>query len=310
MILIISEVGDNITDLVISHLHAKGVDFFRINSNDQLISVQFRENNYIFEIAHKGTVSLKNVSKIWYRRGYINIPDFSPLKEVAELEETWWMVLDHALTYDNDKMIGSFTQERVQNKLLDLDLASAAGIKTPASLLTSSKKCLIEFLKLHNKVITKSIGNNTSMQEELFGCAKTLMVNNEVLSTLPENMPPVFFQEYVEKELEIRIFYLNKRIYAVAIFSQSNDRTKIDFRNNDDERPNRLVPYLLPDKIVSYIINFMELKKLYTGSIDMILTPELDYIFLEVNPCGQLEWISKACNLGLEKEIVNVIMEK
>ncbi len=40
-----------------------------------------------------------------------------------------------------------------------------------------------------------------------------------------------------------------------------------------------------------------------SGSIDMILTPELDYVFLEVNPIGQFAQISKFCNFHIHKYI-------
>ena len=38
-------------------------------------------------------------------------------------------------------------------------------------------------------------------------------------------------QNQVEKKLELRIFYLDNTFYSTAIFSQSSDLTKVDFRN-------------------------------------------------------------------------------
>lgn len=39
------------------------------------------------------------------------------------------------------------------------------------------------------------------------------------------------------------------------------------------------------------------------GSIDMIYSPEGEYIFLEVNPVGQFQWLSKSCNYDIERQI-------
>ena len=40
-----------------------------------------------------------------------------------------------------------------------------------------------------------------------------------------------------------------------------------------------------------------------SGSIDMVVTKEGDFVFLEVNPVGQFNQVSKPCNYFLEKEI-------
>ena len=48
---------------------------------------------------------------------------------------------------------------------------------------------------------------------------------------------------------------------------------------------------------------------LKTGSIDMILTPEGDYYFLEVNPVGQFSMTSSPCNYNLEKRIAEYLMK-
>ena len=40
------------------------------------------------------------------------------------------------------------------------------------------------------------------------------------------------------------------------------------------------------------------------SAIDMILTPQGDYVFLEANPSGQYEWIEKITGLEITKSIV------
>jgi hypothetical protein len=37
----------------------------------------------------------------------------------------------------------------------------------------------------------------------------------------------------------------------------------------------------------------------------MIVTPEGEYVFLEVNPTGQFGWVSDNCNYYLEEKIAN-----
>jgi D-alanine-D-alanine ligase-like ATP-grasp enzyme len=43
------------------------------------------------------------------------------------------------------------------------------------------------------------------------------------------------------------------------------------------------------------------------GSIDMIVTPKNEYVFLEVNPVGQFGMVSYPCNYNLEKKIAEYL---
>ena len=47
---------------------------------------------------------------------------------------------------------------------------------------------------------------------------------------------------------------------------------------------------------------------LNSGSIDIILTPDNKYVFLEVNPVGQFEQVSFPCNYGLFKEVAEYLI--
>ena len=94
----------------------------------------------------------------------------------------------------------------------------------------------------------------------------------------------------------------------MAIFSQQNGKTKIDFRNYDNKMPNRNVPYNLSQNVELKLIKFMNRIGLNSGSIDLILTPDDEYIFLEVNPVGQFGMVSYPCNYFLEREIAAILI--
>jgi glutathione synthase/RimK-type ligase-like ATP-grasp enzyme len=122
---------------------------------------------------------------------------------------------------------------------------------------------------------------------------------------LPLNFFPSLFQQKIEKKYELRVFYLNNVFYSMAIFSQNDMKTKIDFRNYNYKTPNRNVPYKLPLEIESKLHLLMLQLELTTASIDLIVDLNENYVFLEVNPDGQFGMISYPCNYYLEKEIAN-----
>ena len=48
---------------------------------------------------------------------------------------------------------------------------------------------------------------------------------------------------------------------------------------------------------------------LNSGSIDMIVTPSNDFVFLEVNPVGMFWQVSYPCNFYIEREIAKFLCE-
>jgi glutathione synthase/RimK-type ligase-like ATP-grasp enzyme len=135
----------------------------------------------------------------------------------------------------------------------------------------------------------------------------TDIAHNEDIKEMNEFFFPSLLQINIPKRYELRIFYLAGKFYSMAIFSQQDTQTQLDFRNYNREKPNRNVPYQLPKEIENKLDLFMKAMDLDTGSIDMIVTPELEYVFLEVNPVGQYDMVSVPCNYFLHEKIAKYL---
>ena len=61
------------------------------------------------------------------------------------------------------------------------------------------------------------------------------------------------------------------------------------------------------DEIAEKIRKFMNLVNMNSGSLDVILTPSGEYVFLEVNPVGQFWQVSYPCNYNLEKKVAEYL---
>ena len=129
------------------------------------------------------------------------------------------------------------------------------------------------------------------------------------LDKIPSEFFPSYIQEKIEKDYEIRTFYICGKTYSMAIFSQQDDQTKIDFRRYNTSCPNRYEPILLPENVRSKIDSLMNCLGLNTGSIDLIKSQNGEYVFLEVNPCGQFGMIENACNYPLHKIVAEELIK-
>ena len=210
-------------------------------------------------------------------------------------------------TLEQKRKLGSYYQGDA-NKLKSLAIAQDCMLTIPFSSVNSHKKTALSFIIEKSDVITKGIQGILSFGYDDIGFSNmTEIVKNDDINEMSETFFPSFFQENILKIYELRIFYLVGEFYSMAIFSQKDEQTKVDFRNYNYEKPNRTVPYNLPKDIETKLDLFMKKMGLDTGSIDMIVTPELEYVFLEVNPVGQYGMTSIPCNYNLDKKIAKYL---
>jgi len=308
MILIISESNDVTTDDVVEWLNYYGKKFVRCNFS-QSTSLDFLTiSNSNLNI---GINNLDDrVTKVWHRRGSLKfIPE--SLRNITlfnsylkEEEESLLKSLEGVLK-SKVKYIGSYLDEVENSKINNLLLAKKANLEIPDTLITTSKKKLFDFFGEKSPIITKDLRYPINISDNNFSLLSqgTFIVRENMIHNMDDNFAPTLFQKYIKKKYEVRIFFFETKLFPMAILSQKDTKTTIDFRNYNRKRPNRCVPVLLPKDIIKKIRRFIHLSKLTTGSIDIIVSTSNQYVFLEVNPQGQLDWVSKNCNYYIEKYI-------
>ena len=323
MILIFSQEYEFSTNKVIDWLNYYNVDYVRVNDTDLVYinKIEIKDGHYNFVITlNNKTIGLEGISCYWYRRGGLN-PMYS--KKLDERSNDLFKFLNKYTNEEKAKLIetidlllrkiphiGSNLDNNI-NKLDNLIIANRLGMDVADTIITSSKKELLAFFTKNREVITKPIFEARMIDaggKRHFGY--TSILDEETLKELPEHFPPTLFQEALTKEFELRIFYLDKKLYSTAIFSQLDEQTKVDFRNYNVQRPNRVVPYTVPKEIELKITQFMEKCNYKTGSIDMIVTTCGNFVFLEVNPIGQFEQVSRPGNYHLNKVIAEYLISK
>lgn len=307
MILIISTKDDETTTYVIEWLIMQNKNWIRINEND-IINLIFVGKDIQF-IVGENVFLMSDIESCWYRRGFLNINwnyllEDKIIKRVQENEKVKIINFIYYLL-KGKKTINNFLNSDV-NKLIVSSIATKIGIKTTQDYIISSKDELLKLSFTENKYISKPISGDSVMNYGDFCIFNyTTKVDKSVVVT--DTFYPSLVQEYVEKKYELRIFYLHGDFYSMAIFSQNDNQTEVDFRNYNSIKPNRRVPFKLPKIEEVKLHQLMNELNLNSGSIDMIVTPSNDYIFLEVNPVGQFGMVSYPCNYNLEKKIAKYL---
>lgn len=319
MIFIISHPSDVTTDNVIKWLKYYGYDdIIRLNTPDRFkvkeISLKSDGTTHIVLDINGVIVSLNQICFIWYRNNplifngsfidYLEIDD--NLKNFYAYE--WNKSRDFILNeFMKKPMLGNFFDNHT-NKLKNLQIAAECGFLIPETIVSESGNTLKKF-STHKLTITKPIHEICEISE---GNSYLDMHTSQVPKNnfYPKAMDaPCLIQEKIEKWIELRVFVLYDKVYAMAIFSQLDKSSQVDSRSYNNSDPIRRVPYTLSTDIEYKILSFMKECNYNTGSIDLIISEARECFFIEINPVGVIEML-EPCNYDIEKSIAKEIIKR
>jgi ATP-GRASP peptide maturase of grasp-with-spasm system len=316
MILLLSCDGDLTIDIVIDWLQFYKVNYIRINSWDILY------NNLHIELTNANTellindkrIEIKDINVVWLRKfGFFETSDFfknmsrnlnyEMLKHINTEFNRIISIIFHI--FKDKKWITNYRKLNL-NKFEVLKYAQECGLLIPQSHIINTK----EYINKNSDIIIKSIYDPIITE---YNDNKCMMYTNEIteqdLKEIPNTFFPSLIQEKIRKKYEVRIFYLNGKCYSMAIFSQNDTQTQLDFRRYNWVKPNRYIPYNLPKNEEKKIILLMKRLDLNCGSIDLIKSVDNNYYFLEVNPTGQFGMVDFPCNYGLHKKVAEQLIK-
>ncbi|MGH8887850.1 MAG: hypothetical protein ACRDYX_22320 [Egibacteraceae bacterium] len=113
------------------------------------------------------------------------------------------------------------------------------------------------------------------------------------------------FQQYVPKKLELRLTVIGYDVYAAEIHSQKSKTGRIDWRLGYEDLTYEV--HALPDHIRSQCLALTMRLGLRFAAIDMILTPDNRYVFVELNANGQWAWIENHTGLALTAALADLL---
>lgn len=199
-------------------------------------------------------------------------------------------------------------QTEASYKLKQLDIARQCGFEIPRTLITNNPKTVAEFYEIcKGQMIYKLIDESTWQYFPDFeipkGIPTTLFRPADLEHLEQVRLGLHLFQERINKAADIRITVVGQQIFAVKIESQAGQGS-VDFRL-DYTVP--MSVYQLPDAISQQCLNLLKELGLNFGAIDMCLTPDGRYVFLEVNAQGQWLWMEKDLDLPISLELAKLL---
>jgi glutathione synthase/RimK-type ligase-like ATP-grasp enzyme len=192
-----------------------------------------------------------------------------------------------------------------------LQVASQTGFRVPRSLITNNPSAVLQFFEeCHGKIIYKPIhGGSIAGGGKVAHTIFTSRVTAESLEQIERvTLTAHAFQEYIEKRVELRVTVIGQSTLCVAIYSQEYEQSSVDWRAGHGIGL-RYSPFSLPIEVEQQCLCLTQQLGLAYGAIDLIVTPENEYVFLEINPGGQWEWLEAQTSLPFSETIANVLVQ-
>lgn len=199
--------------------------------------------------------------------------------------------------------------EIAENKIWQLSIASEIDFHVPDTIVTSDPERVKGFYKAHPQgIVVKLLGVSPLVGKVIYTNAVTAEYMKQIDSV---KLSPSIFQALVQKNYELRITVVGDQIFPAKIYSQEDPRTAIDWRVQPEVNDFnvRMEITNLPIDMETKIFRFMKKMGLRYGSIDMIVTPNGEHVFLEINPSGQWHFVQLKTGAQIARALANLLVK-
>lgn len=305
-IVIVTEEFDPHADALLLLLREMGHRPLRLHAGDfpgyNSLNVELDGTGWSGHINARGTrLPIEDIqSVLWRRPGPYGLPSDLGSEEGDFVRLEWRHAL-RGLWYSLDCywMSFPFSIEQAGYKPEQLVRAAKLGLMTPRTLVSNEPDKIRAFYDdCDGSIIYKPVsycvyttGNSEGGKPRNKSVYATPIGPEELAVLHKITLTPGVFQENVRKQIELRVTIIGDEIFTAEIDSQAQERTKQDWRHYDV--PMLISESTLPDDIASRCFQLVRSYGLNFGAIDLILTPDGRYIFLEINPNGQWLWVQE-----------------
>jgi glutathione synthase/RimK-type ligase-like ATP-grasp enzyme len=294
-VLIVSTLGDAHARAVITALAERGASVELLDLADfpgkLTLTLGFGDGKRRFQLRRPGAggLDMESVRAVWWRRpSAFGLPDAIRDQAHRRLALSEANTAFHGLFAAMDALWINppALDAKATHKPYQLALAQSLGLEIPHTVMTSDPEEAREFWRVcdGDVVYKQFIALPESWSEtRRLGEAET-KIDDEAI-----RLAPVIFQRHVAAVADLRVTVIGDEIFAAAV-DLRNLEYDVDVRMNLNAKH---VPHDLPDDVADKLRGLMRQLGLVYGAIDLRLTEDGRYVFLEINPAGQFLYVEQ-----------------
>jgi glutathione synthase/RimK-type ligase-like ATP-grasp enzyme len=322
MILIVTSKRDGHIEAVSRHLNEASAPWARVNIEDFATNVEVEiqpakgTGRLLVKDSNK-EIKLEEVGAVWYRKPdpvIVQHFDMDPeARDYVEAEFNEIIFGLYALLGRAYWINNPFSARIAHRKLLQLRTAAEVGFAVPRTLVTNRSESVLPFARVVNgDLAIKSLGAISVIQGQAgrmvqYGIFTRRISDGEIKEHSDKiGYMPTLFQEFIEKELELRITCVGDEVFACEIQARPGDVTADDYRFDTPNLPHKAVECPdLTDRMRAYMKAF----GLNFGCFDFIVPKGGgEPIFLEMNPNGQWLWVQQRTGQDIGEAIADELI--
>jgi glutathione synthase/RimK-type ligase-like ATP-grasp enzyme len=309
-VMILSTFADVHAQAVMNALAAQGARAELVDLSEfptrLALSMAFEGDRRRLELRRRGggALDLNAVSAVWWRRPQPFQPPagMDPAHRGFALSEATTAFQGLYQTLDVHWVNIPSRDAVAMHKPYQLTLAQKIGLEVPPTLMTNDVEEARTFWRQHEgEVIYKQFIALPDAWRE----TRRLKPQEESLADSIAHAP-VIFQKHVPAVADIRVTAVGGAFYAAATDVRDADYPQ-DVRMNLDAK---YVVHELPAETKAKLSALMERLGLVYGAIDLRLSPEGRYVFLEINPAGQFLYIEHATGQPIAAALAQTLLKK
>jgi MvdC family ATP-grasp ribosomal peptide maturase len=208
------------------------------------------------------------------------------------------------------RWVNDLQRERAaENKQRQLRVASAAGLRVPRTLVTNDPAAARQFFEeTEGRTVAKLLRPLTVSMGADTEFVYTSLVNAEDLADAGGlRHSPMVFQELIPKARELRVAWVGGEAFTGALDASGTSRGQTDWRRAAPGEC-RWETAELPAEVAHGLRSLMEELGLVFGAVDLIVTPEGEHVFLEVNPAGEWGMLERDLGLPISDAIARALL--
>lgn len=322
MILVITGKKDGHINSVARHLDEAGVPWVRLNTEDFATNVNLSiypaHADGVLQLRDSGkTIQLRDVRAVWFRKPEpTNVTHFALERAAldyveAELNEVLLGI--YALLRDATWINDPFTTRIAHRKLLQLKVATDVGFTIPRTVATNEPPVAATFgNSISSDLAVKSLGAISVTQRVDDGAQQygifTRRISIAEFQRVEDKLRhmPTLLQEFIEKDYELRVTCVGRKVFACRIESRGLDLPADDYRFDTHNVAHSA--YACPE-LHEYFHAYMKTFGLNFGCFDILVAKSGQPVFLECNPNGQWLWVENMTGLPISRAIADELAQ-
>jgi ATP-grasp ribosomal peptide maturase len=314
-VLILTDEHDLSADRMVGELGRRATDVFRADlawfPQRLTLDAEFRDGRWRGRLTSpERVVDLTEITGAWYRSPTtFQFPDgLSPTERQHSHNEAklglGGVLMTLPITWVNHPARAADAAYRP----VQMAAASTCGLSVPDTLITNSADAVHRFAKDHDAVVTKTLGAPAILESGGRRIAFTEFLTPEHLADLRGIEHTAHqFQAWVDKHRECRVTVAGEKVFAVAIDAHS-PAAYVDWRADYDALAYEVIEP--PDTVSSGIAGLMRQLGLAYGALDFVITPQDEWVFLEINAGGQFGWLEDAVGISVTATLADILTEE